>query len=367
MKNFILILILYFLFYPVLSTAATEKEPKRIIDIHCHIAGIGAGGSGCFVSPSLRRNWRYRIYLKAFGITEKDLEREGDAIAVKRISETVAASRLVEKAVILAMDGIIDEKGNLDMKKTEIYIPDNYVACQVRRYPNLLFGASINPHRKDAIQRLEQAKADGAVLIKWLPSVQLIDPADRRLIPFYLKMKELDLPLLCHTGSENSFTWKKDELADPERLRLPLSLGVTVIAAHSGGFGKNGGEANFKRFLRLAQEYPNLYADISALTQVNRLRSLNRLLKHRELQGRLLYGSDMPLINTVISSPFFHTCHLRPWTFFKIMANKNPWDRNVALNKALGVTDEMLGNSGKILKMKHTRLIHPQKNCCRCQ
>lgn len=345
-------LIVFIFICPVFPDAATAKKTSKIIDIHCHIAGIGAGGSGCFVSPSMRRNWRYRIYLKAFGITENDLKREGDAIVIRRISQTVAASRHIEKAVVLAMDGVIDEKGNLDVTRTEMYIPNAYVAAQVRRYPNLLFGASINPYRKDALQLLEQAKADGAVLVKWLPSVQLIDPADRQLIPFYLKMKALGLPLLSHTGSENSFTWKKDELADPERLRLPLSLGVTVIAAHSGGSGKNKGEENFEGFLKLTREYPNLYADISALTQVNRMGSLPRLIKHQELEGRLLYGSDMPLISTVISSPCFHSYRLHLQTVFRMMTYKNPWDRNIALNKALGVTDKMLGNSGAFLKLR---------------
>jgi predicted TIM-barrel fold metal-dependent hydrolase len=352
MINFLLMLIVFILLIPTFSGNAAAKEPSGIIDIHCHVAGIGAGGSGCFVSPSMRNNWRYRIYLKAFGITEKDLEREGDAVVIKRISETVAASRHVEKAVILAMDGVIDKKGSLDLVQTEIYIPNAYVAKEVRRYPNLLFGASINPYRKDAIERLEQAKTDGAVLVKWLPSVQMIDPADKRLIPFYQKMKALGLPLLSHTGSEHSFTRKRDELADPERLRLPLSLGVTVIAAHAGGSGRFNGEANFKRFLRLAREYPNLYADISALAQGNRLGHLPRLLCYRELQGRRLYGSDMPLINTAITSPCFHGYRLDPRKLFMITAEKNPWDRNIALEKALGATDEILGNSARLLKVK---------------
>lgn len=352
MKIFVLMLIMYILLCPACPDAATTKRPSGIIDIHCHIAGIGAGNSGCFVSPSLRRNWRYRIYLNAFGVTEKDLEREGDAIVFKRISERLAASRHVDKAVILAMDGVVSEKGDLDVARTEIYIPNAYVAAEVRRYGNLLFGASINPYRKDAIQRLEQAKADGAVLVKWIPSIQLIDPADKRMIPFYLKMKALGLPLLSHTGAEYSFTRKRDELADPERLRLPLSLGVTVIAAHAGGAGKNNGEENFRRFLRLAREYPNLYADISALTLASRLGHLSRLLQYRELQERLLYGSDMPLINTAISSPIFHGYRLSPRALFSIMADKNPWDRNIALEKALGLTDEMLGKSAILINSK---------------
>ena len=43
---------------------------KRIIDLHVHTAGVGLGESGCFVTPRLARNWRYRIYLRAFGIRE---------------------------------------------------------------------------------------------------------------------------------------------------------------------------------------------------------------------------------------------------------------------------------------------------------
>ena len=54
-------------------------------------------------------------------------------------------------------------------------------------------------------------------------------------------MIELDLPLLSHAGDERSFTQAADELADPMRLRLPLELGVRVIAAHIGSTGKNQG------------------------------------------------------------------------------------------------------------------------------
>lgn len=325
-----------------------------LIDIHCHTAGIGAGGSGCFVSPELRKSWRYHIYLKAFGVSEQELEEKGDVLILERISASLAVSNSVTAAVILAMDGVVGADGELDRSRTEAYIPNDFLAREVKRFPNLLFGASINPYRRDAIQRLEQAAADGAVLLKWLPSIQNIDPSDPRLIPFYLKLKELGLPLLTHTGSESSFTWKKDELADPERLRLPLSLGVTVIAAHAASNGRNHGEANFKRFLRLCAEYPNLYADISALTQANRLGHLTRLVQHKELHGRLLYGSDMPLLTTGITSPLFHSYRLSPFKLRRITSRKNPWDRDVELKQALGVTDEILNNSGRMFTKNHT-------------
>lgn len=323
-----------------------------IIDMHCHTAGIGAGGSGCFVSPHLQRSWKYRIYLKAFGITQEELFREGDSSILHRLSQSLTGSRRVAAAVVLAMDGVVDERGGLDRNQTEIYIPNEFIAAAVRRHPNLLFGASINPCRGDALERLERVHADGAVLVKWLPSIQHVDPADRRLIPFYRRLRELELPLLTHTGEESSFTRSRDELGDPERLRLPLREGVTVIAAHAASNGRNGGEPNHLRFLRLCTEYPNLHADISALTQVNRLGHLSCLLKNRDLQGRLLYGTDMPLITTGITSPWFHAYRLPPHILARILAEKNPWDRDVVLKEALGVPAEVFANSWRMFGAK---------------
>jgi hypothetical protein len=46
------------------------------------------------------------------------------------------------------------------------------------------------------LQRLGRVKADGALLIKWLPAIPHIAPADPRLIPLYQKLVELDLSLL---------------------------------------------------------------------------------------------------------------------------------------------------------------------------
>jgi predicted TIM-barrel fold metal-dependent hydrolase len=318
---------------------------KGIVDIHCHTAGIGAGGSGCFVSPALRRSWRYRFFLAAFGVTQQELERCGDSLVMQRLSERLAESRFVSAAVVLAMDGIIGEDGRIDRQRTELYIPNDYLARECRKYDNLLFGASINPLRGDALERLDRAVEEGAALVKWLPSIQLINPADSRITPFYNRLRELGLPLLTHTGYEESFTWARNELADPELLRLPLELGVTVIAAHAASNGRAFGERNFDRFLRLCDRFPNLYADVSALTQVNRLGQLPRLLRQRKLLGRLLYGTDMPIIKTGVTSPWFHSYRLSPGTVRRIAAITNPWDRDVELKLALGMPEEIFANS----------------------
>lgn len=322
----------------------------KIIDMHTHIAGIGAGGSGCYISPSLQENFRFKQYLAGFGVTLQELEQHGDSIAVDKIAARLRGSQAVQGVVLLAMDGAVDTQGELDLPRTEIYIPNEYVAAQVKRYPDLFyFGASINPYRKDALTQLEQAKQQGAVLVKWIPNIQHIDPADPTLTAFYQKMRELNLPLLSHTGQERSFSTANDAYGDPKRLELPLSLGVTVIAAHIATTGGNHGEDNYQRILPLLPQYPNLYVDISSLTQVNKLGFLDKALREPRLQGRLLYGSDFPLSNMILTSAWYFPLNLTKEEMHRINNIPNHWDRDVALKQTLGVPPETFTRNAAVL------------------
>jgi len=316
--------------------------PQRaIIDMHCHTAGIGAGGSGCFVSPALRNSYKFTHYLKSFGVTRAELERDGDPLVISRIAQRLAESTRVSKAVILALDGVVDERGQLDPALTEFYVPNEFVAREVAKHENLLFGASVNPYRPDALARLEWAKANGAVLVKWLPSIQHIDPADPRIIPFYRKLAELELPLLTHTGAERSFTRAMDEYCDPQRLTLALQQGVTVIAAHAATSGAFEGESAVLRLARLMPLYPNLYTDISSLTQINKARYLRTVLSRPEFPGRFVYGTDFPLINMpLLVSPKYHLHRIGFRRCRALDQIENPWDRDVALKVALNFPND---------------------------
>lgn len=322
---------------------------SAVIDAHCHTAGIGAGDSGCFISPAMENNWRFGIYLKSFGVTREDLTIQGDSLVIRRMAEQVSQSRRVRAAVVLALDGVLDEHGELDRKRTEVYVPNEFVARETARYTNLLFGASIHPRRPDALQRLDWAAANGAVLVKWIPPIMEIDPADERLTPFYQRMAQLKLPLLTHTGRERSFTTADDTLSDPARLELPLRLGVTVIAAHAAANGESEGQPAIERLFAMMRRHPNLYADISALTQVNKLGMLQTALRDRQLQSRLLYGSDFPLINTALVSPWYFPLNLTVEQMSELSAVENPWDRDVALKQALGVPAEVFHRTETLL------------------
>ena len=326
--------------------------PTPIVDLHCHVAGLGAGDSGCFVSPALRDNWRFDFYLGAFGVTREEVEREGDGVLVDRFATTLAEGRHVSRAVILALDGVVGADGSLDTNHTEFYVPNEFVAAACRRHTNLLFGASINPHRPDALARLDWAATNGAVLLKWLPSIQRIDPADPRLEPFYRRLVELGLPLLTHTGAEKSFTQSRDELADPQRLVLPLQLGVTVIAAHVATTGEHEGERDIDRLARMMPAHANLFADISSLTQLNKLGYLAEVLRRPEFRGRLVYGSDFPLINLPLVSPWYFPLNLRLAEMRRLTGIPNPWDRDVEFKQSLGVPADIFARSARILSAR---------------
>ena len=114
-----------------------EPEPlpeAQLLDMHCHVAGVGAGGSGCFVSPAISNSWKFGLYLEGFGTTRAEVLTEGDGVVVRRIAEQIAGSRHVGAAIVLAMDGVVDEHGELDRRRTEIYVPNEFVAQEVARH-----------------------------------------------------------------------------------------------------------------------------------------------------------------------------------------------------------------------------------------
>jgi predicted TIM-barrel fold metal-dependent hydrolase len=348
----ILLLLVWWLGYCGPARLPEPLPSAKILDMHCHSAGLGYGGSGCFVSAGLQDSWKFKFYIRSFNVTIKELKEHGDSLIVQKISEKIRKSQYVAGAVILAMDGMIGPNGKLDKENTEIYIPNEFVASEVKKYDNLYFGTSINPYRTDAIERLAMAANDCAVLMKWIPSTMHINPSDEKIIPFYKKLIKYNLPLLCHTGYERTFTWARNEMSDPKRLELPLKLGVTVIAAHIATTGKNEGEENMSRLIPMFDKYPNLYADISSLTQINKLGYLSRVLKKSHILDRLMYGTDYPLTETGICLPLYHAFNLTPKEIVRLQRIKNPWDRDIKLKQALGVPADIFARSAETLQIR---------------
>ncbi|MGR8920059.1 MAG: amidohydrolase family protein [Gammaproteobacteria bacterium] len=325
--------------------------PNSVVDIHTHVVGIGLGSDcdGCFVSPAIRDGYKFVWYLRAFGTTEEELHERGDGVVAEQLVERIRASRFVASAVVLALDGVVGADGELDREATQVYVPNDYVYALARRYPEFHAGPSINPYRGDALERLDRVRSSGGVLVKWIPSIMGIDPADERLRPFYRRMVALGLPLLVHVGDENAFMQADNRLGDPVRLRLPLELGVTVIAAHLATTGENGGEANFTRLLGMFERYPNLLSEISSLTQVNKLGYLSQALERSELHPRLMHGSDWPLQFFPLVWAGWHVGKA-PIAELRYAASlDNPLDRDIALKAALGTPAAVFPRAGEVL------------------
>ena len=204
------------------------------IDCHSHLAGVGTQGSGCWTSPNLSRRLAFRILRRMHGVTPEQLERSFDQDWAARLAGSVRASE-VDHAVALGFDGVYDERGELDDGLSQMIVPPAWVFEACRRHPELIPGPSVNPHRRDALEVLEACIEGGAVLIKWLPATQRIDPSDPALEPFYARLAETGIPILVHSGgSENTFAQVDARLKDLRLLERPLRAGVGFIVAHTG-------------------------------------------------------------------------------------------------------------------------------------
>ena len=289
-----------------------DIEPARLVDYHTHIAGLGNGTNGAFVNPKMR-TWRhplhkikFRIYLSAGAVN--DVERS-DAQIVERLTRLIKNVEGHGRHRLLAFDKNYRRDGTTNLAKTEFYVPNDYVFDLAAEHPDLFEPViSVSPYRQQALTELERGARRGACMVKWLPNAMGIDPSDELCAPFYRKMRELNLVLLSHGGEEKAVEAQEDQrLGNPLLLRRALDHGVKVIIAHCAGLGDNEDldcenrkrVPNFDLFLRLMSvpRYEGLlFADISAMTQYNRIgRPLTTILQREDLHERLVNGSDYPL------------------------------------------------------------------------
>ena len=296
----------------IIKRAFDDIDPARLIDYHTHIAGIGNGTNGAFVNPKMR-TWRhpkhkikFKIYLSAGAVD--DVERS-DAQMVDRLTRLITNIEGHGRHRLLAFDKNYRRDGTTNLAKTEFYVPNEYVFDLAAEHPDLFEPVvSVNPYRPQALNELERGAQRGARMVKWLPNAMGIDPSDELCDPFYRKMRKLNLVLLSHGGEEKAVEAEEDQrFGNPLLLRRALNHGVKVIIAHCAGLGDNEDldsrnrkrVPNFDLFLRLMSEqrYEGLlYADISAMTQYNRIgRPLTTILQREDLHERLVNGSDYPL------------------------------------------------------------------------
>ena len=296
----------------LIKQAFDPLDGTQLIDHHVHLAGIGVGGSNAFINRKMLtwkhpfHHLKFKVYMSAAGV---ESEENADIEFISRLTRLVTSIKDHGKHRILGFDKNYRRDGTVDLKKTEFYVPNEYVFRIAGAHPDLFLpNISVNPYRHDALEELERWAKLGARVVKWLPNAMGIDPSDPKCDSFYQKMKELDLVLLSHGGEEKAVEAQEDQkLGNPLLLRRPLEAGVKVIVAHCAGLGTNEDietpgnpkVQNFDLFMRMMDDkrYEGLlFGEISAMTQFNRAGTpLRTILARENIQERLVNGSDYPL------------------------------------------------------------------------
>jgi uncharacterized protein len=282
-----------------------------LADYHVHIIGNGKGPNGNEVNPAMLSRWHpfkrfvSNLYINASGVS--DTERFDEEYAERLVQLARGFQRPI-KLHIFAFDHFYNPDGTINRKKSEFYVPNEYVVRLSEKHPDIFVPViSVHPYRSDALMELGKWATKGVRYVKWLPNAQGMDPADPQCDAFYQRMRELGMILIAHTGKELAVSARGAQaLGNPLRFRRALDAGLTIIMAHCASLGWNddldhlGKRArNFDLFIRLMNEEQykdRLFGDISAMTQYNRMpRPMRALLRRPDIQARLVNGSDYPL------------------------------------------------------------------------
>lgn len=302
----------------LVAQAFEDVEPGSLRDYHAHLVGLGAGGTGAQVNPTLLswKNPLHRIkglvYLSGMGVEDED---QADTQYVQRLLSLIRNAEGIGTMGLLAFDWHYTPDGRINVAKSEFYTPNDWVLDLAEQHPDAFFPiVSVHPYREDALEEIDRCAARGAKIMKWLPNGQGMKGDEARIEAYYERLIRHGMTLLTHVGEEKAVEAEEDQkLGNPLLFRKPLDMGLKVIMAHAASLGTNadidgdGREVdNVDLMLRLFDEpaYENLlFADISATLQFNRLPGpMLKLLERPDIHHRLINGTDYPLpaINIVI-------------------------------------------------------------------
>jgi predicted TIM-barrel fold metal-dependent hydrolase len=336
----------------------TENEmPEEVIDIHLHFGAPNDPDSpedGCYWSEKFTKSVAFlamRLVTHSwFGpLTFKRVK--------KHLLKVIHAATQVQKCVLLAIDKVYDENGTEHLHDlTHLYVPNHTIAELARENDRILFGCSVHPFNPHWEEQIDFSLAHGAVLCKWLPSAQMIDPSHPRCIPFYEKLAHHQLPLLFHTGPELSIPTsdaRYNQFNNPIHMRQALGQGVKVIFAHCALPFAPEAHDRYEPYLELIKVFQEAdrkgweaYADLSALFILREL-YIPYVVEDLPVH-RLLLGSDYPI--PMIGLPTKKKLSVRDWLaqFFEIFKKQNPIDRNFQLLKDQGFSEIVFTRAAEI-------------------
>lgn len=145
------------------------------------------------------------------------------------------------------------------------------------------FGSLHQDYDGDFEKEVKRIKSLGLKGIKLHPDFQHFDIDDKKVYPMYEIISAEGLPVLFHTGDENS------ECSAPEKLAKVIKdfPNLTVIAAHLGGYSR----------WDEAEEYllgKNLYIDTSSCFRIISYEKIRSMIRKHDVD-RVMFGTDYPI------------------------------------------------------------------------
>ncbi|MEK9158630.1 MAG: hypothetical protein AAB673_01390, partial [Patescibacteria group bacterium] len=101
------------------------KTENLKIDIHVHLVSHSTA-SGCLVSPKLRHSLSFWLIAKQLNIDTRLPAYQQDELYLTRLIQSLERSEL-DRAVLLALDGVFHENGDFDESRTHLLISNSHV------------------------------------------------------------------------------------------------------------------------------------------------------------------------------------------------------------------------------------------------
>jgi predicted TIM-barrel fold metal-dependent hydrolase len=178
------------------------------------------------------------------------------------------------------------------------WMGNRWLSELAQKFPGVLMGfGSVDPHDGNALAEVERCMDLGLKGLKFHPTMQQFDPADREFYPLWQKIEQRELIALFHTGTCGIAAGTPGAGGTKIRYSHPGFLdtigadfpGLTLIAAHFGW-------PWFLECLAIALHKSNVFIELSGWAPKYLPPEVKREIGKR-LNAQTLFGSDYPFIS----------------------------------------------------------------------
>lgn len=162
---------------------------------------------------------------------------------------------------------------------------NEWSAREVTQYPWLVAGATFHPGDEDLPELARTAfEVQHLRVVKLHCAVGQFAVSDPALAPLWELAAAFRVPVVAHAGHASPGETAANEIRDEVADVLRRNPGVTLVLAHAGA-------PSVAETVRLMDEFPNLYADLTPIMDRRIEPGVDAL---ERLAGRFLFGSDAP-------------------------------------------------------------------------